>query len=56
MNKEKLIAAITKIYNSKEMNCVVIYDNPSGLQYIIGEGMYPREIQIDIKQMKVKDA
>ena len=50
--KEKLIAAITEIYNSKEMNCVVIYDEPAGLQYIIGEGTYPKEIQIEISRLK----
>lgn len=54
MNKEKLIAAIAEIYDTQKMNCVVIYDSVNNLKYVISEGMYPKEIQIDIDKYEPK--
>lgn len=48
MNKEKLIAAISEIFRDSGASAIVVYDKTEGLKYVIGGGMYPNDIEIEI--------
>ena len=52
MNKEKLIAAIAEIFKESGARLIRIDDEIENIQYDVSEGMYPKEIQIDIRKIR----
>lgn len=52
--KEKLIAAMAEIFKNSEARLIRIDDEIENIQYDISEGMYPGEIQIDIRELRIK--
>ena len=54
MNKEKLIAAVAEIYQNSGAKLIRIDDEIENIQYDISEGLYPGEIQVDIRKLKIR--